>query len=452
MGDWLDQCAGLIKVSWKDVRHKVVAVEPTFAAIVDEISPDITHPLFIAYYPYGAIKGDTVSTLFPNSKGGYFRISDADAPKDIVKHLGYSHHFAPFTLLLEKNLELFVDLKDLKNTIPRIVYSPGDFFPFARILSSSNSNNYAPNNVLTMTSGTRSIFMLPSIGCTTHHSNLQRDFNIQSETPKSLYDQWFVFKELVHSKQIQCDWRSCLLYFSQEWLDMINSDNAWIKLKLYLHELAWKYYAYERNHFYYDLSFSLIQKKRNLKPNPYLTDTARHMITTALGSAPGYIPATNDDALPNAILQNIYVSSYGLTKYFPSILQPAHYDYLNDKNPIYYSLQHPSTYMFSPKSRAAASTISEMRELERITRIFIQELAKKDSLCSDTIISKISGCVELNYYHNKDDAHGIIKKSEEVPNSDDRFNDRRNIQSEHDLKFANDAPFLRGCISISIKS
>lgn len=446
-----DPNEGLIKVSWSNIRQKVASVEPAFAKIVDEISPGNNHPLYLAYYPYGAVKGDTVSTLFPNSRGGYFRVSDPDAPKDIIKDFGYSNNFAPFCLLLEKNLELFVDLSAFKITIPRIVYSPGDFFPFARILSQDHTPNYAPNNVLTMTSGARSIFMLPSIGCSTHHSNLQRDFNIQSQASKYLYDQWYIFKELLNTKQVQCDWKSCLIYFPQIWIDKIKHDPAWLKLKLYLHELAWKHYGYERNQFYYDLSFSMIQKKRNLKPNPYLTDTARHLITTAIGAAPGYIPATNDDALPSKLLQNIYVNSYDLKKYYPTIMQPGHFDYTKDKLPIYYSLQHPSTHMFSPKSRVVASTISEMRELERISRIFIQEFAMNDNMCSDTIINKIAENIKINYFHNKDDFHSVIKKSEEIPNYDKRFCDTDNIVSGKNAKFACDAPFVRGCISISLK-
>jgi hypothetical protein len=186
----------------------------------------------------------------------------------------------------------------------------------------------------------------------------------------------------------------------------------------------------------------MIQKKRNLKPNPYLTDTARHLITTALGAAPGYIPATNEEALPNKLLQDIYVHSYDMRKYHPTIMQPAHFDYRKDKFPVYYSMQHPSTHMFSPKSRAAASTISEMRELERITRIFIQEIGKPDSMCSDTVINKIAEDIDFNYYHNKHDLHKTIRKTEEIPLQDQRFNH---------AAFACDAPFLRGCISISIK-
>lgn len=447
-----DEGKGLIKVYWNDIRHRVEKIEPTFSKIVDELCPDESYPLFLAYYPYGAIKGDTVSTLFPNTSDGYYRLTDTDTPKDILNHLGYSVNSAPFALLLDKNVELFVDLKNEHMTIPRILYTPGSFFPFARILSRKSNRTYAPNSALTMTSGARSIFMLPNIGCATNHVNLQKDFNVQNPPAKLLYEHWNIFKEIVHADAIKSDWQSCMLYFSQIWLDKIHSDKAWIKLKSYLHELAWQYYEFQRSNFYYDLSFSIIQKKRNLKPNPYLADTAKHLITIALGAAPGYIPANNNDSLPKDILQRVFVESYGLKKYLPTILQPSHYNFEYDKYPIYYSLQHPSTHMFSPKSINAASTLSEMRELERITRIFTEELAKSDSMCANTIISLASKNIEFKYYHNKIDPHRITRSSSEIIKHDDRFNHHNNPYKAADAKFACDAPFVRGCISIKVKT
>src|SRR5258708_4971587 len=102
------------------------------------------------------------------------------------------------------------------------------------------------------------------------------------------------------------------MYFSEKWVNKIHNETSWMRLKLYLHEVAWRKFEYERNRIYYDMAFSLIQEKRNLRPNPYLTDTARHLFTTALGSAPGYVPANNDEALPIGFIQKAFVESYGM--------------------------------------------------------------------------------------------------------------------------------------------
>ena len=116
-------------------------------------------------------------------------------------------------MLLEKRLEYFIDLNKLDITIPLQVLSPGAFFPLARIFQNQSSRTYTPNGLLTVVSGTRSAFMLPKIGCTTNHLMLRRNFNVQSHPPKSLYEHWQIFKDIVNSNSVNSEWRSCVLYF-----------------------------------------------------------------------------------------------------------------------------------------------------------------------------------------------------------------------------------------------
>lgn len=444
----VDEGKGLVKVQWADVRQRVAKVEPTFAKLVDELNPDKTFPLYLAYYPYGDYIGDTQTPFMPKQDGGRYRLSDPNAPKDVIEDLIYGKDSSPLGIILDKELEFFIDLKEEGITIPWLIYSPGMFYPFSRVLSKKSNRIYAPNGILSSTSGARSVFMLPNIGCATNHSSLQRDFNIQRPPPKSLYEHWYIFKEISHNRIINCDWCSCLMYFSEKWIDKLFSDKAWIHLKLYFHELAWHYTEFRRNHFNYDLAYSVIQKKRNLKPNPYLADTARHLLATALGAAPSYTPVCNDNGLPIEILQKVYVESYGLKKYFPTVFQPAHFSFEEDKFPVYYSLQNPSTHVFSPKSREVSSTLSEMRELEHIMRIFLEELSADDGMCYGTILSKIAKNITFKYFHNKIDRHNVVRLSSEIPCLDKRFDYLNQNYKTNEAKFAGDAPFVRGCISI----
>lgn len=437
----VDERKGLVKVYWSDIRKRVAKVEPKFAKIVDELNPGKAFPIFLAYYPYGALTGDTQTVFLPTVDDKEYKLSDPTIPKDVAKHLGYGKNSSPMGMVLEKCTELFIDLKEEGITIPWAISSPGAFFSFSRILSKKNQRIYAPNGLLSETSGGRSVFMLPNIGCATHHTNLQRDFNVQNPPPKSLYEHWHVFKEIIQHDAESSEWRSCVIYFSENWVDKLHNDKAWSHLKLYLHEFAWNYYEFERNHVYYDIAFSVIQRKRNLKPNPYLADTARHLFATALGDAPGFIPATNDDALPLGILQKAFVESYGLKKYSPIIMQPEHFHFEKNSFPIYYSLQNPSTHVFSPKSREVSSTLFEMRELEHIMKVFTEELKKDNSICADTVLNKIAKTIKFNYFHNKVDRHRVVNLSSKIPNQDNRFR-------SGNANFAADAPFVRGCISI----
>lgn len=446
----IDEGKGLIKTYWSKVRNRIAKVEPVFANIVDELDPDKNFPLYLAYYPYGVIEGDTKSPILPKLDSGFYRLDDVSAPKDVIKHLGYGKNSAPLGMLLDKCFEVFIDLKDENITIPWMIYTPGSIFPFSRILS-KKKRVYAPNGVLTSSSGARSVFMLPNIGCSTNHINLQRDFNIQNSPPKSLYEHWFIFKKIANSHVVNCNWRSCIIFFSEQWIKKLHNDPGWYKLKLYLHELAWHSFEYERSRIYYDFVFSVIQKKRNLKPNPYLVDTAKHLFMTALGAVPGYTPTHNDDLLPMDLLQKTFVESYGLKKYYPTIMQPWHFELEKDNDPIYYSLQNPTTLIFSPKSRKISSTLFELRELEHIMRIFIDALSNEDELCADTIINTIAKTVEFSYFHNKSDRHKIIKTSSEISKTDKRFSLIDSKYKIPNATFASDSPFVRGCVRIKVK-
>lgn len=444
----IDDGRGLVKVCWDDIRERVAKVEPAFAAHVNKLSPDKSFPIYLAYYPYGAVEADTESTLFPKYDGGFYRLTDADAPKDVCKNLGYSLDSGPLGMVLNKQLELFIDMKNEGITIPWLIYKPGMFFPFSTVLSIKNHRVYAPNGILSSTAGARSVFMLPNIGCAINHSNLQRDLNIKSSTPKSLYEHWHIFKEIADTSS---DWRCCVMYFSEKWVKNLHFNSMWIELKQYMHELAWKHYEYERNRVYYDMTFSMIQKKRNLKPNPYLADTARHLFATAMGAAPGFVPALDDDALPLSDIQKAYAESYNLKKYLPTIMRPTHFICENDNTPIYYSLQNPTTHIFSPKSREVTNTLYELRELENIMRVFIEELSREGAPCSDTILGEIAKNVEFNYYHSKPDRYRVVKMTDEILKFDSRFSSIHKRFKKPKAAFSGDAPFLRGCVSIKKK-
>jgi hypothetical protein len=243
-----------------------------------------------------------------------------------------------------------------------------------------------------------------------------------------------------------------VIYFSENWITKLYSDKRWLVLKSYFQDLAWTRFEYDRNRIYYDIAFSVIQQKRNLKPNPYLADTARHLFSIALGCAPAYSPALDEEALPIHLLQKVFVESYNLKKYIPTIMQPVNYNFETNKMPVYYSLQHPTTHMFSPRSRKLSSTLLEMRELDHIMNIFSEELGSNNAVCADTILNQISNSIQFNYFHNEEDRHRIVNSSSEIAKRDDRFNYVSSGHCAKDSVFSPDARFLRGCVSLQNKN
>lgn len=447
----IDERKGVVKAYWQDVRDRVAVVRPEFAKIVDELSVDQTFPVYLMYYPYGALSGDTESPILPLVDGGSYRLTDPNAPKDIVKHLGYGKERLPLAMLLEKEIEFFVDLIGKRSLIPSYIYSPGAIFPLSCILSMTNKPFYAPNGVLTTSSGVRSAFMLPNVGILVNHLNLRRDFGIKSRPPRSLHDHWHLFKEIVHSEAIKSDWRSCILYFSEKWVTKLHTDKAWLPLKLHLHELAWMRSEYQRNNSYYEVVFASIQRLRNLKANSYLADTARHLFAIALGAAPAYVPACDNEALPLDILQQVFVESYGLKKYPPTIMRPAIFNFEQDKLPIYYSLNQ-TAHRFSPGSSETRTTLFDMRELEHLMRVFLQELTKENAVCSDTVIGELVKRMTLTFFHTKADQHRVASLAKDTIQMDPRFGADCHQHTAIGAIPASDAQFFKGCVSISTHS
>lgn len=445
-----DERNGLVRTTWKEIRSRVAEVEGEFASLVDVLSPDDSFPLYLAYYPYGAMDADIQSTLYPDMKGGFFRLSDEGVSKPLLSDLGYSINNTPLGMVLEKQIECFVDLACNEITIPSFIYTPGKFFPITKILNQNFKRNHAPYRLLYSTAGARSAFMLPHIGCNTNHILLQRDYKIKSSAPKSLYYHWHLFKEIIDSSAVNCDWRCCVVYFSKKWIDAIHRDKQWSDVKQYLQNKAWQQCDYDINRVHYDMIFSIIQQKRNLKPNPYLTDTAKHLFSIALGESPGYAPVTDESAMPAAIIQKAFIESYNMKKYVPVILHPVHYNFGKDTYPIYYSLQNPSTLVFSPKSSELSSTLSEMRELHHLLSVFSSELARDEGMCSsNSIMNRLSKQVKFDYFHNKLDSHQIVKHSSNLIQLDDRFNHTLHHSMTDKHQFACDGTFARGCVRIS---
>ena len=136
-----------------------------------------------------------------------------------------------------------------------------------------NTPTFHPIRIFDITAGARSLFMIPNISDLALHKNLKRDFNIRQSPPKKLLNQWEIFKSIAQHPEINCNWHTEILFFSDKWLKKIKEDKEWQSLFLILLQDVWNSCTYERNAVFYDFSISFAQANRNLKPNPYLRDT-----------------------------------------------------------------------------------------------------------------------------------------------------------------------------------
>lgn len=447
----IEEGKSLIKVYWPNVRRYVVKANPVFAELVDKLNlPQDQFPLYIARYPYGAALDDEKGAILPTEKGKLHRLSDVYFSNDVIKDLGYGKNSLPLGMVLNKQIEYFFDLKQQKLTIPLKIYTPGMFFALNNVLNKTSKHAAISNVLISAAAGTRSALMLPNISSSIQHLRLKHMLKIDNPVPKFLYDHGTLFREISESKQADCSWKLELLYFSEAWIDKINTDAAWMPLRLYWESLYHNVFAYGKDHFFYTILFSLLQKEANLKVSPNLTDTIRWLFTIATSKVPGYAPAVDNEALPLDTLQYIYARIYQLEKRLPIIMIPQKFD-LKSSLPVYYPLKYPSIPQFSMKMRESSTTLSEMRELHDMQRFFVQELSKKESIFSKTILSEIARKVSFEFFHCDRDNKKIIKNSLNMLAEDFRFSTSHHSARVRDAAPPRDSAFLRGCIRIKSK-
>lgn len=434
----------VIKVKWQDVRKTVNSVNPSLAKTIDRLDPNETFPLYKVSYPYGATIVNKGLFYIPLENGDIVPIDSPNVDRKLRSDLEYAENGIPAGIVLKNSYEVFVNAPQF--TLPIITNTPGSIFALWKQLDPHPT--FHPIRIFNITAGARSIFMLPNIGDTMSHKNLKRDFNVHQQPPKNLIDQWHIFKTIA--KHEQSDWQVELLLIPGKWVEKAKMDLMWHELYLLLLENAWITSGYERNQIFYQFALSCAQANRNLKPNPYLLDTVQHLLSITLGATPGFKPATDNTPGPIKLIQQAYVSSYGLKRYAPTIMHPTHFN-IHDENafPVYYSLQFPTTISFSPRSRKLSSTLFDLREVKYIMDTFIDEIIDKRLSLENTIVGTIPKIVEYNYFHSKPDKHKEIHLTNEMI-----FGDKKlygTLYEKSSSHFANNGTFIRGCVRISKK-
>jgi len=213
---------------------------------------------------------------------------------------------------------------------------------------------------------------------------------------------------------------------------------------------VWQGSSFTRNKVMFDYFFSVIQEKRNLKPNPYLADTLAHIMAVSSGEAPAFIPARNNVAAPIQGLQKIFIEDYKLKKY-PPVIMHAHHFSLEERIPVYYSFEIPTTIQFSPRSNSALTTMAELRGIKHITEVLIQEIQAGKLGIERTPLFDLVQHLKINFYHNERDHSQEISPARDLAQLDREFINTLISVNKSATVFPEFSPFFRGCISIGVK-
>lgn len=435
--------ASIEVLGWKAVRKSFLSVNPILGKIIDDLNPDPSFTFFKLSYPFGSeILKEGILQL-PNKDGELVSFYDRQISPEIREKLGYNYGSNPVTMALKNSTELFMQLGQriipLYGAVP-----PGKIFGLWRILNPDASHN--PTFIWGMTAGTRSLFMLPKISKSVSHQKIQKKLGLFSDTPKSLLDHWEIFREIEECLPDENPWNVELLFFSKKWFEFLHDDH-WLKFNYWLAQNAWSGSEFFRNEFIWDMVFSAIQEVKNIKPEPYFTNTVRHLFAIGIGALPGFAPATNNDAAPIQKIQKVYQDIYNLD-YAPIIMQPTLFSASIPDRPVYYSLEFPTTISAPIKNKNVANKIINLLQIQHILEKIRSEILQGKLNLEHTTYYMLLQKVKYDFFHSDPNDHAHILPSSQMPIDDPLL--LNSLSNNNHLPFPEDCPFVRGCIRIAV--
>lgn len=438
--------AHIKKVTWKEVRHEVHKLNPSFAQLVDELNPSDDYFFVKATYPYGAPVLKQAVLMLPNDNGEIVPITDSSIDPKIRAVLDYNLNSNPVSMVLKNTFEIFLPLED--RTIPlNGLIKPGATFGTFRVLHPNGSHQ--PKFLWNMTAGARSIFMLPKITEQKKHFILKKKYSLTAEAPRTLMHNWEVFRQIASHPEFSQPWDAQILYFSKSWFEHLD-DKAWFAFYYYFHRAMWGGTEFHRNQPIWNLIFSIILKDYQGKPSAYITDTVKYLINVGIGAQPGFSPARDNMSGPIEGLQKVYIEDYGIRNYPPIIMQPNMFN-LSDalSPPVYYSLQFPTAIEFGLSSRARSSHVSDLHEIRSLLVRYTQELLSDKFNILGTPVYDLFKQTDYDYFHNNTELHSGMRSATEMP-ADDK-NLLTTVNGKIYDTFPDMCSFVKGCIRISHK-
>ena len=433
---------GLTKSCWQDVRGMVQKIDVEFASLVDEINPDQTFPLYVSCYNYGEKIGDNIGTFLKNDKEESYRLGDINTPAEIMKNLGYGATNSPLMMILDKTFEWFVFDKKSGVSFPIYIEGPGFFIGTRQLLTDTKPKTYLSSAHMSCCAGTRSSFMLPNIGNQRNHTALH-------SAPKDMLEHWCVFKEIDRTNYLP-NWEAKILFFSEKWVENLKNNPRWVYLQRYLVNKMIKSWEHDKNSFFYNFAFSTAKLEKNIIKNPYLNETAKHILGIAMGANIGFKPCIDDQSLPLTKIQEAYIEIYQL-KQTPIVLEPTKFDLFSRQQlPVYYSLQRPIICSLEKQTKTELTALINLLSLSRMLSKYKEAFSSTTDIdyYTGTSLKEVAERVEFAYYHHAPkEIDSSIQSSAVIEKEDGRFSTLNEMGAS--FQFPSDAKFFRGCIKIT---
>ncbi|VEG91208.1 hypothetical protein [Legionella spiritensis] len=427
------------KFSWNEIKHAVQRVNLPLFQLIEQIAPDKDIPFFLAHYDFGEHFGIKNHAYLPAKHGRLEKIDSPHTDRELFAHLGYGKHSIPLGMIVDKYCEWHY-FGESDRIFPDCVQGPGAIFNMQIVFDEDKT---VENNVLSVSSGALSSFLLPNIGCQRKHARIQKYYDVSAPAPKSPYEHHLIFKEILNSKHTDNHWQSQILYFSERFVEEIKHNEGWLKLKLYFSESLRKKLTQNT----YDAScndlFLSAQKINRFRPTPFIIDTAKYIFNIGMGSGIAVKPATDEQYFPVRDIQKIYNECYGL-EYIPTVMVPSSLH--ADQDCVYYPLQCPFAKINTFRTNQSNSTITELEALKNVLLAYQEEFTEDQGAAFGSPLYHVSKKTTFSFYHYKSSNNDSIKNAGEIKETDPRFA----FSYCHDNhSFASDAKLFRGCVQLS---
>lgn len=432
--------ASFTQLHWPAIQDEMRASNPQLAAIIDDLQTKNAFPIYKVRYPFGSHIIQAGHFHFPLPDGTLAPITDSRHAESVRNDLGYHGGRIPLGMVLNHSVELYMQTED--RVIPFNLIRAGKLIGLWLALSP-----HTWPQVWHMTSGARSIFVLPKITDTVSHKKLCRARDIKMPLPRDLVMHGSLLSGMANHSEFSEPWYTDVLFFSKDWLKNQKND-SWIRFHYYLYQEGWAVTEYLLRKVVYDHIWDQLMReltKYDIKATPFIIEIVKYIVMVGLGAVPGFSPAINDEEAPITGLQQDLLKIYGLKHYAPTIMVPHHFA-SHDKRPVYWSLAMPTHFESTVKPKTLTSTLVTLREIRELMLYFKQTLLKnlevKDSLSAEFVER-----VAFDFFHSEPDIEGKIRLSLEMPKEDNALTYCA-VRSQQRY-FSDVSPFVRGCVRFS---
>lgn len=432
--------ATLKPTTWAKVADQVKAVNPELYQIISDIDPGPSYRLYVGEYPYGCQILKRGMFQIPLRNGEMVPLSDPRVPKRMQADLEYNVGSNPVSLLLKNSVEIFLNKSVTADTLAFSTVAEGSLLGTSRITSEIKQQ---PAFLWNMSSGARTISMLPKISQAKKYKRLRSELNIDTSIPTNANDHWHVFKDIANCDMFPC-WTSINLYFSEKWFQSLK-DPRWVHFENYILSNVRKFLGYMGVFQIWDVIFSSILRERDIRPNLNTNNTVKHLFQISSGLSPGISPAIDEKQAPIELLQKIFTEIYVINDYIPTIMTPNYFALKNPKEFIYYSLQNPSS-LNTPKKKDNSSLISELYETKSLLDKYLYGIRNYKLNLENTYFYDFSIHGDIDAFHPNPEKYSIIRKAKEIIDKDPRF--KKTLYPTKNKEIAYFSSIFKGCFRI----